>query len=282
MPQKFSNQAKAALAGNVAVGDTALSVTASLADLFPIGTTGNWSTPADWFKAIIVDSTGVVEVIKVGTRASGSGAMNNILRAQDGTTAHAFTVGSAWVVHGPLASDFALPLIGQYPYLLAADGTDPKVEVSKTGAGAAAAMLHMNGGKLTVAQSDGAGNITNDSRFVLDQTNGTLTCADISITSDERLKDAWRGLGRYFIQKLADVKHGSYRRKGAARREVGVSAQSLATVLPQAVHVDDKGEISVSYGQAALVAAIELARDNTMLRARLVDLEARLRLLEAR
>jgi hypothetical protein len=141
-------------------------------------------------------------------------------------------------------------------------------------------MLHMNAGKLTIAQSDGSGSITTDSRFIFDQTNGTVTCADFSLTSDERLKTGWRKLPRFFLQRMADVKRGIYRRKGSKRLEAGVSAQSLREVAPWWVKEDGKGELSVSYAQAALVLAIELAQANGDLQSELADLRERVKVLE--
>lgn len=283
MPQQFKDRARAVLQGNINAAATSLAVTAGLADRFPIGTTVNWAATLDWFKAMLVDpSTGAFELIRVGTRTAGSGAFGNILRAQEGTTAQSFNAG-ALVIHGPQAADFYQALAGIFAYFAVKDSADPKLEVVKTGTGAAAALFHMNGGKLTIAQSDGNGGITTDSRFILDQTNGALTLTDLAFSSDERLKTGWRGLGRNFLQRLADVKHGVYRRKSSGRLEVGVSAQSLREVMPWAVkHSPADGMLTVSYAQAALVAAIQLANDNGDLRAELADLRERVRRLERR
>jgi hypothetical protein len=54
-----------------------------------------------------------------------------------------------------------------------------------------------------------------------------------------------------------------------------VSAQSLRELMPEAVLEDDKGTLSVAYGNAALAAVVQLAQ-------RVVELEARLAALEAR
>jgi hypothetical protein len=214
MPQKFTNQAKAALAGNITAGATSLAVNAGLADLFPVANTVNWVTPLDWYKALIVDNAGQVEVIKVGTRAAGSGAFTNVQRGQDGTTAKAFTAGSAWVVHGPMASDFAQALAGIFAQFTATNGV-------------VGAAWRINAGILTLSQTDAAGNILAD-RFTFDQTNGTMTVVDLAFSSDERLKTGWKRMPRFFLQRMVDeVKRGIYRRKGTKRLEAGVGAQSL-------------------------------------------------------
>lgn len=103
MTQKFSNNGRALLAGNILAGDTALTVEAGKADSFPVANTTDHLTPNDWYKASLEDSSGNIEIVHVGTRASGSGVMSVILRGQDGTTAKAFTAGA--VVETRLTSE---------------------------------------------------------------------------------------------------------------------------------------------------------------------------------
>jgi hypothetical protein len=281
MVQKFTDRARATLQGSINTVATSLAVSVSLADRFPVANTADWLAPGDWFRAILVDvATGAFEVVKVGTRASGSATLGNLLRAQDGTTAQSFTAG-ALVIHGPTASDFQHALAGIFAYIATTSDTDPKHEVIKTGTGAAAAMWHMVSGKMTLAQSDGAGNVVAD-RFTFDQTTGDFSAAGFNLTSDERLKSGWRNLPRNFIARLADVKRGIYRKEGRKHLEVGVSAQSLKPVMPWAVHKGPGGLLAVEYANAALVAAIELAADNVQLRTALVDLEERIKRLERR
>ena len=100
--------------------------------------------------------------------------------------------------------------------------------------------------------------------------NGTdFTCGgNVTAYSDERVKTNWRDLPADFIEQLAKVKHGIYDRTDQEATQVGVSAQSLQPVMPNAV-IEDDGKLSVAYGNAALVAAIKLAE-------RVIALEARL------
>ena len=56
--------------------------------------------------------------------------------------------------------------------------------------------------------------------------------------------------------------------------QVGVSAQSLREVLPDAVRECDDGTLAVVYGNAALVACIELAKEVVALRAEIEALKA--------
>lgn len=111
-------------------------------------------------------------------------------------------------------------------------------------------------------------------RMSLD-TSGNLTATgNVTAYSDERLKTNWAGLPTDFIERLAGVKHGTYYRTDSGERQVGVSAQALQLLLPEAVLQGEDGMLSVAYGNAALVAAVKLAE-------RVVTLEARLAALEA-
>lgn len=100
--------------------------------------------------------------------------------------------------------------------------------------------------------------------------SGNLTATgNITANSDERLKGDWEALPGDFIERLAAVKSGTYARvdmKGADRH-AGVSAQSLRDVLPEAVLEGTQGLLSVAYGNAALVACVELAKEVVRLRA---------------
>lgn len=98
-----------------------------------------------------------------------------------------------------------------------------------------------------------------------------ISSGSLSATSDERLKTNWRPVDPDFVYKLAGVKSGVYDRTDNeyAKTQVGVSAQSLQTLLPEAILEDSSGILSVAYGNAALVAAVELAKEVVALRAEL-------------
>jgi hypothetical protein len=99
-------------------------------------------------------------------------------------------------------------------------------------------------------------------------TTGTIQGSNISMTSDERLKEAWAGIPVDFVERLANVKAGTFQFKTdtAGKRHAGVSAQSLRDLLPEAVIENSEGFLSVTYGNAALVACIMLAREVEELR----------------
>jgi hypothetical protein len=106
---------------------------------------------------------------------------------------------------------------------------------------------------------------------------GTVTGSSFIASSDERLKENWTGLSADFIEKLSQVKNGSFNRIGNDTRESGVTAQSLQKVMPEAVVEGADGYLSVNYGGAALVAAIELAKVVEELRKEVAELRAELK-----
>jgi len=111
-------------------------------------------------------------------------------------------------------------------------------------------------------------------RFTFARTTGNFTATgNVTAYSDERLKENWTNLPYNFIRKLSEIKSGTYTRTDIGTRQVGVSAQSLREVLPEAVQENEDGVLSVSYGNAALAACVELSRA-------VVELEARIKLLE--
>jgi hypothetical protein len=135
-----------------------------------------------------------------------------------------------------------------------------------------------------------AGNL--DSHGLLILINGGLGTAlsysirangNITAISDERVKTNWRDMPEDFITKLARVKVGIYdRMDGENLTQVGVSAQSLQTVLPQAVTIasDEMKTLAVSYGNAALASAVELAKEVVVLKEKISSQEERIAKLE--
>jgi hypothetical protein len=106
--------------------------------------------------------------------------------------------------------------------------------------------------------------------LTIDDSGNLVATGNITANSDERLKNDWAPLAEDFIEKLAKVKSGTFTRTATKERNAGVSAQSLQEILPEAVHKnpdDPDGYLSVAYGNAALVACIELAKEVQRLRA---------------
>ena len=94
---------------------------------------------------------------------------------------------------------------------------------------------------------------------------GTVSGSNITGTSDERLKEDWSPFAADFLERLASVRHGTYTRIDTKERRVGVGAQSLQKVIPEAVFGDET--LSVAEGSAALAAVVALAQEVLRLRA---------------
>ncbi|WP_146123561.1 tail fiber domain-containing protein [Burkholderia multivorans] len=107
--------------------------------------------------------------------------------------------------------------------------------------------------------------------LTLDDNGNLVVNGDVRGLSDERIKDDWGSLPLDFVYKLANVIHGTFTRTDTGARQVGVSAQSFRELLPEAVSGDDV--LSVAYGNAALVSAIQLAIELLKLRDRVAALE---------
>jgi hypothetical protein len=123
---------------------------------------------------------------------------------------------------------------------------------------------------------------TSNTKLFFNPSTGTLTATVMSANSDERLKENWTDVAPDFIEKLAKVKHGVFSRKDSGNREPGVGAQSFIPVLPEAVVEGADGYLSVNYGGAALVSAIELAKVIEELRIEIKELKAQVAELKAR
>lgn len=110
--------------------------------------------------------------------------------------------------------------------------------------------------------------------LTLDTSSNLTAVANVTAYSDERVKTNWRGFGPDFIKQLAQVKSGTYDRTDVELTQIGVSAQSLQTLMPHAVLEDAEGRLSVAYGSAALAACVELAKYVVALRAEIAGLKA--------
>ena len=132
--------------------------------------------------------------------------------------------------------------------------------------------LFANGGNLSVANDARSANI-----FVLDNSGnltltGSLTATNLTASSDERLKQDWQSLSSDFLTLLAGLKCGTFGWLHGGERSVGVPAQALREFMPEAIREDPQGYLSVAYGNAALVACVELAKEVLALRSELNEL----------
>lgn len=147
------------------------------------------------------------------------------------------------------------------------------------------AMLHCNSNQFYVLRggvdTDVWSQVNGQWPLQIDLSNNDATfgrnlaaVGNVTAYSDERLKTNWRPLAPDFLTRFSRVKTGVYDRIDNGVTQVGVSAQSLREVLPQAVLEDGDGMLSVAYGNAALAACVELAK-------RVVEQEGRIAHLEA-
>jgi hypothetical protein len=195
---------------------------------------------------------------------NGSAAVNLNVTAMNaslistGTLANARTTaasanGASTIVARDASGNFAAN-VGTFTTISGAGGSVTAINASNISTGTIAnartTAASANGASTIVAR-DASGNFT---------ANNITANGDVTSSSDERLKADWHAVVDAFVEKLASVKSGIYTRVDTSETQVGVSAQSLAAVLPEATKIDKNGMMSIAYGQAALVATIELAK----------------------
>jgi hypothetical protein len=120
----------------------------------------------------------------------------------------------------------------------------------------------------------GVGTATTSSDYGIYVIKGVYSEGNVVAYSDERVKTNWRDYPADFVEQLAKVKHGTYDRTDIELTQDGVAAQSLHTLLPYSAPTDEHDKMSVNYGGAALVSAVELAK-------RVVEQDKRIAALEA-
>ena len=89
MTQKFSNNAASKLMLDITDSHTHCTILPCHADKFPVCTEAG-----DFFKVTLEDNQGNSEIVRVGSRALGSNVFKDVLRAQEGSAARAFPVGT--------------------------------------------------------------------------------------------------------------------------------------------------------------------------------------------
>jgi hypothetical protein len=117
------------------------------------------------------------------------------------------------------------------------------------------------------------GTTSADCNFIFRSNSDFIAKGNVTAYSDERLKTDWSDVCAGFVEALAKVKSGTYTRTDTGARQAGVSAQSLQTVLPETV-LDEGPHLAVAYGNAAMVSAVELAKEVVDLRNRVAQLES--------
>jgi hypothetical protein len=111
-------------------------------------------------------------------------------------------------------------------------------------------------------------------RFQMDMSGNLTMAGNVTAYSDEHLKKDWAPVKEGFVEQLASIKSGTYTRIDSEERQAGCSAQDWQNLLPEVVTADNQGTLSLAYGNAALVACVELAKEVAALRAELRALKA--------
>jgi hypothetical protein len=245
-------------ATNIAITDN----TSSASTYYPVlslNSSGNNAATTSSTKLSFVPSTGTL------TATTFSGALSgNATTATSATTATNIAGGGAGQVPyntGSGATSFlAAGTAGQ---VLTSNGTSAPTWTTSGGStitGTTTSGTYYVVGTTLTSGSLSTASISNTNVVSYNASTGALSAVSMISSSDERLKTDWEDLPVDFIENLAKVKHGNFTRIANSHKEVGVSAQSLQPVLPRSVLANDEGMLSVNYGSAALVAAIELAK----------------------
>lgn len=280
MTVKLANNAVATLAAGISAVATSLSVTAGQGAQFPALGAG------DYFYATLLDPSNNIEIVKVTARLID---VFTIERGQDGTAARAYNAGDTIRIRMTRAAfDRKVDKerkINTGGGIQGGGDLEGDLTLSLTDTGVSAA-TYGSKFKVPVIIVDAKGRITGLTEATLDKgslgfqaanlagdtftgavamqagltvTGAIVASGDITAFSDESLKTNWVTLPADFVSSLAQVKAGIYDRTDEELTQVGVSAQSLQPVLPNAV-VEKDGLLSVAYGQAALVSCVELAK----------------------
>ncbi len=101
---------------------------------------------------------------------------------------------------------------------------------------------------------------------------GTLTTiGDQVLSSDATLKTNWRGLN-YGVEDIAKATAGVFDWKDGRGSSAGTIAQDWKKLVPELVH-GEEGNMTLAYGQLALVNTILEAREIERLKAKITELE---------
>jgi len=244
--------ANLSIGGNAATATTASSVTGGYVSSAVAGTAISVSAATG---AVTINNTGVTSAV-AGTGISVSGSTGAVTFTNSGVTS--IVAGTNVTISGSTGA-VTINAATQSATVTASTANSTFYVVGTTST---------SGGFTTAT-------VSNTNAVSYNASTGALSAVSHVSSSDERLKKNWVDLAKDFVSKLANVKHGIFERISSGNHEVGVTAQSLKEVLPEAVIEGEDGMLSVNYGAAALVSAIELAKEVKLLRAELAELKSK-------
>jgi hypothetical protein len=245
-----SNGASTIVARDASGNFSAGTITANLTGTATTATNATTVTGATQNSITSIPNLATVGTITSGTWSGSFGAVSGAnLTSLNASNISSGTVGTARLASGTANSTT----------FLRGDQTWATVSASPAGSN-------------TQVQYNSSGAFAGSANLTFDGTN--LVCGgNITAFSDERLKTDWVSIAPDFIEKLAQVKSGTYTRIDTNEKQAGASAQDMQKLLPEAVQ--DGEHLSLAYGNAALVAAIELAKQ-------VVELKKEIELLKAK
>ncbi len=103
------------------------------------------------------------------------------------------------------------------------------------------------GNKLILDASQYVGVRRTDPSYALDVSGAIRATGDVIAYSDARVKENVETIPNA-LDKVKSMRGVGYNKIGEEKRSVGVIAQELLEVLPEAVHQDEAGMYSVAYG----------------------------------
>jgi hypothetical protein len=264
-------------------GSANITITASTTQAITFNSGGAGAASGTTFdggtaRTISYNSVGAPSVS--GANATGTWSIAITGNAATATTASACSGNAATVTNGVYTTGNQT-IAGDKTFSGLTTFTNGRAQVQS--AGSAMFEMHIPGthargwyldssGVTRLSTTNGSG-VASTVLISVDTSGNTTITGNLASNSDERLKQNWRDLPERFIERLAEVKMGVFDRKDNGITQVGVSAQSLKTLLPWAINETIAGTLSVAYGNAALVAAIELAREVVSLRRELNELK---------
>jgi hypothetical protein len=252
-------------------GSANITVTANTPNSVTFNNGGSGAASGSTFNgsgAVTVSFNTVGAPSTTGTNASGTwgiaitgnaGNASSISNAVGG--AYTWTAANQFTGNGNTASAFG-----------------PGLQVFSTGGNGAVMGFH-RGGAFGVNMGLDSDNVfriggwsASANRMQMDMSGNLTMSGNVQANSDERLKKDWELLPIDFLDRLAAVKSGTYTRIDSGARQAGVSAQAMREVLTEVVSADAEGTLSVAYGNVALVAAIELAKELITIRQKLAKI----------